>query len=127
MELLSLQLEQVENLEKSSSELKEKELKRIYQVKELLECNPEQSFSLLGLAHAVGTNDSTLKKHFKLVFGTIVFSYLTSYRMEKAKEMLLKQDYKIASIANQFGYKHATHFSAAFKKYFGYSPTKIKP
>jgi len=45
--------------------------------------------------------------------------------MEKAKEMLLSQDYKISSIAFQFGYKHATHFNAAFKKYFAYSPTKV--
>lgn len=130
IELLSLQLEQVESAGKKTSKqkrgLKEDELKRIYQVRDLLHQNPEESFSLLGLAHAVGTNDSTLKKHFKLVFGTTVFSYLNSYRMERAKEMLLNQDCKIAAIAHQFGYKHATHFSAAFKKYYGYPPTKIK-
>ena len=130
LELLSLQLEQIENAEKSlresRPELKEEELRRVYRVRSILEANPEESFSLLGLAHAVGTNDSTLKKHFKMVFGTTVFGYLNSYRMERAKEMLLKQDCKISSIANQVGYKHATHFSAAFKKYFGYPPTKIK-
>lgn len=129
MELLSLQLEQVERSELHSDrykqELKEEELRRIYQVKNILEQRPGESHSLLGLAHAVGTNDSTLKKHFKLAFETTVFSYLNSYRMEKAKEMLLIQDCKISSIANQFGYKHATHFSAAFKKYFGYPPTKL--
>ena len=130
MELLSLQLEQMESSASSQTNrklaLKDDELKRIYRVKDILEQNPEESFSLLGLAHTVGTNDSTLKKHFKIAFGTTVFSYLNAYRMEKAKEMLLKQDCKISSIANQFGYKHATHFSAAFKKYFGYPPTKIK-
>src|SRR5690606_54223 len=118
LELLSLQLEQIESSEKdlheSRPELKEEELKRVYKVRSILEANPEESFSLLGLAHAVGTNDSTLKKHFKMVFGTTVFAYLNSYRMERAKEMLLKQDSKISSIANQVGYKHATHFSAAF-------------
>jgi len=130
LELLSLQLEQIESSERdlreSRPELKEEELKRVYKVRSILEANPEESFSLLGLAHAVGTNDSTLKKHFKIVFGTTVFTYLNSFRMERAKEMLLKQDSKISSIANQVGYKHATHFSAAFKKYFGYPPTKIK-
>jgi len=130
MELLSLQLEQVENSERNPNaykpNLKEEELKRVYQVRDILERNPHESFSLLGLAHSVGTNDSTLKKHFKIVFGTTVFAYLNSYRMERAKEMLLEADYKIAAIAHQFGYKHATHFSAAFKKYFGYPPTKVK-
>jgi len=130
MELLSLQLEQAESFEKKSMsfkpELKQEELRRVYQVRDILERNPHESFSLLGLAHAVGTNDSTLKKHFKIVFGTTVFAYLNAYRMERAKEMLLRADHKIASIAHQFGYKHATHFSAAFKKYFGYPPTKVK-
>lgn len=130
LELLSLQLEQAENSEKNPNsfklELKEEELKRVYQIRDILEQNPHESFSLLGLAHSVGTNDSTLKKHFKLVFGTTVFAYLNSYRMERAKEMLLEADCKIAAIAHQFGYKHATHFSAAFKKYFGYPPTKVK-
>lgn len=130
MELLSLQLEQLESSEKNSNtykpDLKEEEIKRVYQVRDILERNPHESFSLLGLAHSVGTNDSTLKKHFKIVFGTTVFAYLNSYRMERAKEMLLEADYKISAIAHQFGYKHATHFSAAFKKYFGYPPTKVK-
>lgn len=126
MELLSLQMEQMERSNESSRGLKEEEIRRVYRVRDILESSPEKSFSLLGLAHAVGTNDATLKKHFKMVFGVTVFSYLNAYRMERAKEMLLRQEFKIASIANQFGYKHATHFSAAFKKHFGYPPTKIK-
>jgi len=126
MELLSLQLEQMEKESESGRGLKEEEIRRVYRVRDILEASPEKSFSLLGLAHAVGTNDATLKKHFKMVFGVTVFTYLNAFRMERAKEMLLRRESKIASIANQFGYKHATHFSAAFKKYFGYPPTKIK-
>lgn len=126
MELLSLQLAQIEGSVKESQKLKDDELKRVYQVKAILEQNPEQNHTLLGLAHAVGTNDSTLKKHFKLIFGITVFGYLNEYRMEMARKVLLEQDCKIAVIASQFGYKHATHFSAAFKKYFGYPPTKLK-
>ena len=126
MELLSLQMEQMEKESESGRGLKEEEIRRVYRVRDILEGSPEKSFSLLGLAHAVGTNDATLKKHFKMVFGVTVFTYLNAFRMERAKEMLLRREFKIASIANQFGYKHATHFSAAFKKYFGYPPTKIK-
>ncbi len=126
MELLSLQLAQIENSTKESQQLKYDELKRVHRVKAILEQNPEHNYTLLGLAHAVGTNDSTLKKHFKLIFGITVFGYLNAYRMEMARKVLLEQDCKVAVIASQFGYKHATHFSAAFKKYFGYPPTKLK-
>lgn len=126
MELLSLQLAQIESSVRDNPKLKEDELKRVYQVKSILEQNPEQNHTLLGLAHAVGTNDATLKKHFKLIFGTTVFGYLNSHRMEMARKILLEQDCKVSVISSQFGYKHATHFSSAFKKYFGYSPTKLK-
>ncbi len=125
MELLSLQMEQMESENEAGRGLKEEEIRRVYRVRDILEGSPEKSFSLLGLAHTVGTNDATLKKHFKMVFGVTVFTYLNAFRMERAKEMLLRREFKIASIANQFGYKHATHFSAAFKKHFGYPPTKI--
>lgn len=40
--------------------------------------------------------------------------------------MLLEGNHKIADVAITSGYKHATHFSSAFKKYFGYLPNKIK-
>lgn len=138
VELLSLQLEQLEMLINSTNSplrgrfqtshplLKDEELERVYQVKELIDRSPDKKFSLLGLAHAVGTNDSTLKRHFKLVFGTTVFSYLYASRMEQARKQLLLGDLKISVVAQQYGYKHATHFSAAFKRYFGYPPTQIK-
>lgn len=129
LELLSLQLEQCENLGREGSAddaLKNDELKRVYQVKEILERNSHKKFSLLGLAHTVGTNDATLKRHFKIVFGMTVFGYLNAYRMEQAKKILMQGDQKISAIAQQFGYKYSTHFSAAFKKYFGYPPTKVK-
>lgn len=131
VELLSLQLEQLENMayvegSLQNHGLKMDELKRIYSVKEILEQNPQKKFSLLGLAHAVGTNEASLKKQFKTVFGMSVFNYLTAYRMEQARKLLLQGDHKVSSIAYHFGYKHTTHFSAAFKKYFGFPPTGLK-
>jgi AraC-like DNA-binding protein len=32
----------------------------------------------------------------------------------------------VAAIAMEVGYKNATHFTAAFKKYFGYLPSDVK-
>ena len=46
--------------------------------------------------------------------------------MEKAKEQLCQEGSKIAEVAQRMGYKHATHFTAAFKKYYGYVPNKIR-
>lgn len=129
IELLGLQLEQFMNLDTAKNtdkRLKTDELDRIREVKTILERNPERSYTLLGLAHSIGTNDATLKKHFKMAFGTTVFNYLNRCRMEKAHLILERNDYKISHVAQDVGFKYASHFSSAFKKYFGYSPAELK-
>ncbi len=125
--LLALDLEQsaYHSMKNHQQVLREEELQRVYKVRDMLQQKPSESYSLVGLAHQVGTNDATLKKHFKQVFGTTVFAYLTACRMELAKSLLLKNNQKVAVVAQEVGYKYASHFSTAFRKYFGYLPTKL--
>ncbi len=105
--------------------LRPDELERVRQVQDIIHGDPAASYSLVGLAHAVGTNEATLKKHFKAVYGTTVFGYLTTCRMERAKALLVNEKLKVALVAQEVGYKYASHFSAAFRKYYGYLPTKL--
>ncbi len=44
----------------------------------------------------------------------------------KAKQLLLNWELSIAQIADQLGYKHATHFTAAFKKNTGELPKEFQ-
>ncbi|WP_316815923.1 AraC family transcriptional regulator [Pedobacter nyackensis] len=128
IELLVLQLSQFELSESSEqqSKLKKDDLDKMHEVKEILITNVNSQLSLRTLAHMVGTNEFNLKKNFKSAFGTTVYGYLNQYKMEKAKAMLVEGDSKISEVSVKMGYKHATHFTSAFKKYFGYLPTKIK-
>ncbi|TDQ06616.1 helix-turn-helix domain-containing protein [Pedobacter metabolipauper] len=128
LELLVLQLSQFELRKDDPAvrQLKEEELDKMHEVKEFLMNNMNQQFSLRSLAHMVGTNEFNLKRDFKLAFGTTVFGYLTDYKMTLAKRMLIEKDVTIAEVSEKTGYKYATHFSSAFKKYFGYLPNKIK-
>ncbi len=102
--------------------LKEEEIEKMYMVKKLLIHRMNDGLTLKSIAHEVGTNEYHLKKHFKLVFGETVFGFLHSYKMEMAKTMLLDPLIRISDLAERLGYKHATHFSAAFKKHFGHLP-----
>ena len=108
---------------KAGATLKPDEINRVNQIQQLLLKSPEATYRLMELAHSVGTNDATLKKHFKQHVGMTVFAYLTACRMEKAKR-LLQTHAKIVEIANEVGYKHSSHFSAAFLKYEGKSPAE---
>jgi len=126
IELLTLQLVQFEEVPSSMQSIKKTDADKMMLVKNLIANNIEQPLSLSYLARAVGTNEQYLKKHFKMMFGSTVFNYIVSVKMEKAKHLLLEGNHKIADVAITSGYKHATHFSSAFKKYFGYLPNKIK-
>jgi AraC-like DNA-binding protein len=40
--------------------------------------------------------------------------------------MLINKALTVSEISQKLGYKHATHFTSAFKKHFGYLPTKLR-
>lgn len=127
IELLMLQFEQCEQDEApAAAGLKQTDIEKMLHARDLILQNMECPCSLIDLAHMVGTNEYYLKKHFKQVFGTTVFGYLNSYRMEQARKMLLEGDKKVGDIASTLGFKYAAHFTTAFKKHFGYLPQKIK-
>lgn len=126
IELLTLQLVQFEEDTSESNALKQSDIDKMMLVKDLISKDFRESFSLSYLSRVAGTNEQYLKKNFKILFGSTVFNYILACKMEKAKELLLHGEYKIADIAELIGYKHATHFTSAFKKFFGYLPQKIK-
>lgn len=128
IELLALQFSQFELLAQNTRAhlLKKDIYDKMNEAREILIGSSERQLSLRKLAHMVGTNEFNLKKQFKVAFGTTVFGYLNQYKMERAKAMLIAGDVKIAEVSDKMGYKHATHFTSAFKKYFGYVPNKIK-
>jgi len=124
IELIALQLAQA--AEKKTISLKSSEIERMMEVKELIENNLQESYSLAYLARVAGTNEQYLKKHFKILYGNTVFGYMLACKMQKAKDLLLNEKHRIAEVAEKVGYSHATHFTNAFKKFFGYLPRVLK-
>lgn len=127
IELLAIKISQLaQQQQQPISRLKQDELDKMQEAREILIQNIDRPFSLRTLAHMVGTNEFNLKKQFKAAYGTTVYGYLNQYKMEQAKAMLLQGDSRVSEVSEKMGYKHATHFTSAFKKYFGYLPNKIK-
>lgn len=128
MELLALQLDQQrqQTAAPSAFVMPDAMQAKMQQVRDLLLSNLATPPSLRELARRVGTNEFSLKQQFKAAFNTTVFNYLQQARMEKARQLLTAGDMKIAEVAHTLGYKHATHFTAAFKKHVGFLPNKIR-
>lgn len=128
IELFSLQLEQYEKVSDSEEmiPLQKQEVNKIHEARDIIIQNMNEPCSLIQLAGRVGLNDFKLKKGFKEIYGTTVFDYLAETRMEQAKKLLLEGKMNINEVSDAVGYKHPTHFTAAFKKKFGYLPKAIK-
>jgi AraC-like DNA-binding protein len=127
IELLLLQLEQFEQHDCTTfCNLKKADIDKMYQAKELILQKINEPCSLISLAREVGTNEFTLKKGFKEVFGTTVFGFIQDLKMEEAKRMLLQEQLAIHQVSELVGYKNPQHFTVAFKKKFGVSPKELR-
>lgn len=74
------------------------------------------------LSRHVGLSESSLKRGFHQVFGTTVFGYLRSRRMEHARSLLQSGDATVLEAAAAVGYSNPSNFAAAFRREFGVNP-----
>lgn len=126
-ELLLLQLEQmIQAGNPRISSMKSREVERMHAVKNYLLQHLSHPATLFELAQKFGTNEYALKMGFKEVFGSTVFTFWNTAKMNQAKKMLLEGSFTVGEVADQVGYKNPQHFSTAFKKRFGYSPSKLR-
>jgi AraC family transcriptional regulator, transcriptional activator of the genes for pyochelin and ferripyochelin receptors len=124
LELLILWLAQTAERDKlpASCNLSLSDVDRVHQAREILIQHLENPPSLLELARKVGLNDYKLKRGFRQLYGTTVFGYLHTQRMEKARTLLTNSQMKITDVAHAVGYASLPSFSLAFRKQFGVSP-----
>lgn len=124
LELISLQIEILQNSKASANNdiLKPEDIKKLHQLKNYLDENYLNTFSLHELSRLCFLNEFKLKKGFKILFGTTVFGYIRKLKMEHAAK-LLSQSVPIAQVAYELGYDYPHHFSVAFKNYMGVNPS----
>ncbi|HEX5743118.1 MAG TPA: AraC family transcriptional regulator [Flavobacteriaceae bacterium] len=127
LELLAIQIENYTNdeLKKKNAE-GSKTIKKIYKIQQILKDNLNQNYSIRFLSKKIGLNETVLKQEFIRLFGCSMSEYSKNEKMSKAKELLRCTQIPIYQIAEEIGYKNATHFSVAFKKYVGKLPKQYR-
>lgn len=126
LKLLGVFLEHQDRLKEDCGHIRPVDMNKMSAVRQLIEENIQNPLLISELAKEVGTNVAYLKQHFKETYGTTIYGYTLKYRMELSQKLLNDSQYTITDIAYQVGYKHATHFTQAFKKYFGQLPNSIR-
>jgi len=97
----------------------------IVQARELLLQHIGDPITIKEFAKKVATNECYLKKGFKEMFGTTIFDFYQSQRMEHAKYLLYDKGLSVTDVSSLLGYSSISHFSTAFKKHTGLKPCEL--
>lgn len=106
--------------------LSSRQRQRVAAVKERLRADPMHVESLTVLARDAGMSVSTLQRHFKLLTGSTIVSYIRRCRLEVARLAMLEKGLSIAEAAFLSGYSNPSNFAVAYKRAFGSAPSSLK-
>ena len=84
-----------------------------------------EPITIKALSRKVAINECYLKKGFKEIFGTTIFDFYQSQRMEHAKYLLYDKGLSVTEVSALLGYSSISHFSTAFKKQTGIKPCEL--
>lgn len=102
-----------------------RDLKRIYDAREILLEAMEDPPSLKELSRQVGLNVKKLTTGFRSAYGMSVYEMLQEHRLEQAYILLTSGKMNVSQVAYRVGYSVA-HFSTLFRRRFGVSPSELR-
>lgn len=98
----------------------------ITEIKQYICDHYEEDLNLSDLANRFFFNPYYLSQLFKERTGESYLNYLTTLRINKAKELIVSTDLRIHEICKMIGYSDASYFSRLFEKKVGSKPTEYR-
>ena len=87
-----------------------------------IESNYAKPLNVEQLARLVNMSVSAFHHNFKAVTNTSPLQYVKSYKLHKARLIMLNEGVKAGVAATRVGYESPSQFSREFKRYFGATP-----
>ena len=103
----------------------EADREKILKAREILLQHIGEPITIRELSRKVAINECYLKKGFKELFGTTIFDFYQSQRMEHARYLLYEKGLSVTDVSMMLGYSSISHFSTAFKKQTGLKPCEL--
>jgi len=95
-------------------------------LEEFMHRNYKFNVSVERFAYLTGRSLSAFKRDFKTIFNETPNRWLVRKRLQEAYFLIEKKNEKASEIYLDLGFEALSHFSFAFKKLFGLSPTELK-
>ncbi|MEM7573546.1 MAG: AraC family transcriptional regulator [Bacteroidota bacterium] len=90
-----------------------------------MEANFRRKVTISTLAQEFGTSLSSFNREFKRIFGSTPQRWITKRRLNEARVLLESTAQRPSQVYLQVGFQDLAHFSRAFKKQFGRSPSQL--
>ena len=91
-----------------------------------IDANYNKPITLADVARASHLSISRLAHIFKEQMGVTIIDYLTSVRIERAKQLLLATDQNCTEICFEVGYNNQSYFTRSFKGFVGLTPRQFR-
>lgn len=91
-----------------------------------IESQYAENLSVDQLAAEANMSVSAFHHNFKSVTSTSPLQYLKTYRLHKARMLMIHDGMKASAAAMRVGYESASQFSREFKRYFGMTPGRMR-
>jgi len=92
----------------------------------MLHAEPAHPWTIAELARRIGVSRAALARRFNELVGEPPMSFLTSWRIALAADLLLEPGATVGSVAPQVGYGSSFALSTAFKRLRGISPQQYR-
>lgn len=109
-----------------STKYSQKNSKVIEKIRDIINCHYMNNISISEISKEIYLSPNYISLIFRQETGETITEYLTTVRMEHAKDLLKTTDYKIFEVAEMVGYDNANYFSTVFKKHTGVHPQKFR-
>lgn len=95
-------------------------------IRKFIETHYMEDIALQDVAAAMNYSDAYFCKLFKQCFDKSFVSYLTWFRIEKAKEMLGDILINVKDVSTKVGYRDSNYFAKVFKRMVGVTPSEYR-
>lgn len=85
---------------------------------------PTQAWTVVELAKEAALSRTTFFERFQRTVGVTPMEYLLAWRMALAKDLLRRNEGRVADVAERVGYGSASTFTVAFSRHVGQTPTQ---
>lgn len=124
--LLFLSSLELEDLKQEQKYYAKKQVEIARNIKDYLTSHLSEKITLEQLSKQFKIPLTTMKTMFRDIYGTSVYSFFKTYRIQKAAELLVSTELGINEIAGEVGYENASKFTEAFKKTFHVTPREYR-